>query len=130
MKNYKEKLKIVNALPEQERFWMVNDTLYNCPEYEVLYSKLIKNVGFCDIHYPVDCDYPLILIGIHPHFWHQKIGYNLLFGALDYAKNNLTKIKYIVDKENLPSINLVESFNYSYYREFEYCYEYYFEFNK
>jgi RimJ/RimL family protein N-acetyltransferase len=127
MKNYKEKLKIVNALPEQERFWMVNDTLYNCPEYEVLYSKLIKNVGFCDIHYPIDCDYPLILIGIHPHFWHQKIGYNLLFDALNYAKDNIPKVKYIVNKENKPSIYLVESFNFDYYLDLGNYYEYYFE---
>lgn len=127
MKNYKEKLKIVNALPEQERFWMVNDTLYNCPEYEVLYSKLIKNVGFCDIHYPIDCDYPLILIGIHPHFWHQKIGYNLLSGALNYAKDNIPKVKYIVNKENKPSIYLVESFNFDYYLDLGNYYEYYFE---
>ena len=127
MKNYKEKLKIVNALPEQERFWMVNDTLYNCPEYEVLYSKLIKNVGFCDIHYPIDCDYPLILIGIHPNFWHQKIGYNLLFNALNYAKDNIPKVKYIVNKENKPSIYLVESFNFDYYLDFGNYYEYYFE---
>lgn len=128
MKNYKEKLKIINALPKQERFWMVNDTLYNCPEYEVLYSKLIKDVGFCDIHYPVDCDYPLILIGIHPHFWHQKIGYNLLFDALNYAKDNISKVKYIVNKENKPSINLIEAFNYTYLDEYKNWYEYCFEF--
>ena len=127
MKKYKDKLEIFNSLSELERYRLCYNGIYkNEPDSIFIYSKLIKHIGFIDI-----CKFKyysnlMIGIAIKPEYRNKGIARHLLKSALDSFKIKNKTISYVVDKENIASINLIESFNYNYVKDYEYDYEYIF----
>lgn len=129
MKYYKEKLKIVNSLSKQECLWMCDGYLDNDSDNYIIYSKVLKNIGFIDVYRPHYNNYtPFIVIAIKPEYRHKKLATFLLESAFKNIRTKIPKVKYIVNNDNIASINLIESFTYTYLDEYKNWREYYFEF--
>ena len=129
MKNYKEKLAIFNSLSDLEKVIACNNEYEDKDDSIITYSKYIKDKAFIDLDNYMNQDYPYILIIVSPKYRRKGLARELLKETLEYcALNHISKIGYIVDKENIPSRNLIRSFNYDYIIDRDYYEEYCFEF--
>ena len=129
MKNYKEKRAVFDSLSILDKIMVCTLEYEDKDDSIITYSKYIKDKAFIDLDNYMNQDYPYIFIIVNPKYRRKGLARELLKETLEYcALNHISKIGYIVDKENIPSRNLIRSFNYDYIIDRDYYEEYCFEF--
>lgn len=129
MLRYQDKLDIFNSLSKLERIMLCDNNYEDKDDSMIIYSKCIKDKGFIDINKYPEFTYSYIVITVNPKYRKIGLARHLLQTALSYCKKQkISKVNYLVDKDNTASRNLIRSFNYNYIKDRDYYEEYCFEF--